>query len=163
MKAEDITIDLMAAFRAIPLFTDLPDEAIGQIIAFSRREDCYRGQTIIEEGDPGDDMVILLSGRVGVQMESINPHMEIAISRLGAGEVIGEMALLDDSPRSATIVALEACAIVRVPSEHLNLVFMEHPEWGMLFMRNLAASLSERLRMMNRRLLNMIRARYFNS
>ena len=143
------------------LFLDLPPEAVARIGALGIREACYRGQTIIEEGEEGNDLLLLLSGRVGIQIESISPYVEVGINKLDAGDVIGEMAIIDPAPRSATVVALEACEIFRVPSEPLLDLFASEPAWGMLFMRNLASILSGRLRMMNRRILNLIRARYF--
>ncbi len=160
MQTDNKPADLKSALKPIRLFADLPDAALVVIAEACVREDCYRGQTIIEEGDAAGDMIILLKGRVGVQVESISPYMEIGINKLEAGEVIGEMSLIDQTPRSATIVALEAGEIVRLSSESLEILFESHPEWGLILMRNLAAVLASRLRMMNRRILNLMRARY---
>jgi CRP/FNR family transcriptional regulator, cyclic AMP receptor protein len=147
--------------REISLFNGLPKEAIEAICILADFRSTYKGQTIIEEGEEGGELILLLSGRVGICLESINPSVEIAINRLNAGQVIGEMSLLDGSPRSATVVAIEPCDLAVFETAPLNKIFGHNPEWGMIFMRNLAITMSARLRTMNRRILNLMRSRYF--
>lgn len=151
---------LEEVFKSLPLFGHLPEEAIKSFSDIAFRVHAYRGQTIIEEGEEGGDLYILLEGRVGISLESINPSMEIAINKVGPGEPIGEMSLLEGGPRSATVVSLERCVLARLSGAKMNKIFQQHPEWGMIFMRNLAVILTARLRTMNRRILNMTRARY---
>ncbi len=148
-------------FREIALFQDVPDAALRAIAKIGEGVYAYKGQTLIEEGEENGDLMILLEGRVGICLESINPSVEIAINKLNAGDVIGEMSLLEGGPRSATVVALERCRLVRFPTGKLNTLLEKHPDWALIFMRNLAKILCQRLRTMNRRILNLTRMRYF--
>jgi CRP/FNR family cyclic AMP-dependent transcriptional regulator len=153
--------EIAKAFEPLDIFAQMPREAIAAIASLAARSWAYRGQTILEEGEEGGELLILLEGRVGVCLESINPSVEVAINKLNAGAILGEMSLLEGGPRSATVIALERCLLAQIPSEKLNELFEQHPDWGLIFMRNLAISLSSRLRAMNRRILNMTRVRYF--
>jgi CRP/FNR family transcriptional regulator, cyclic AMP receptor protein len=74
----------------------------------ARRRRFTRGETIFHEGDPADTVHLLDAGRVAVRVAT--PHGDVAIlTILGPGEVFGELALLNDVPRTATVTALEAC------------------------------------------------------
>ncbi|MBI5154605.1 cyclic nucleotide-binding domain-containing protein [Candidatus Poribacteria bacterium] len=143
------------------LFHGLAPEILTALAAECSLIATYQGQTLIEEGETGSDVMLLISGRVSVHLESISPAIEVCITKLGAGEVFGEMALLGNDLRSATVVASEPCEVLRIPGALLKAMIDENSAAGMTLMRNLSALLAERLRIMNRRLLNLMRTRYF--
>lgn len=153
--------DLTAVLRENSLFADIPDSVLRDIVALATPMTAYNGQTLIEEGDDSRDLFILLAGKVKIQIESITPYVEIGITKLGVGEVIGEMALLQNGPRCATVVAVEACELARIPAGSLQELMGRNPHAGVLLMRNLARILADRLRGMNRRMINYVRTRYY--
>lgn len=159
--SSDQRTDLVHGIRDLRLFRDLPEEALAVIADQATRGTCYRGQTIIEEGENDDSLMVLLRGRVAVQVESISPYFEVPITRLGSGDIIGEMSMVDGSPRSASVIALEAGEFVRIPGAFLREFLDGNPQWGYQFMKNMNGVLSERLRLMNRRVLNMMRFRHY--
>lgn len=154
-------IEVLERLQMAPLFSGLPDEAVREIISFVQIEDAEVGRMILQEGKCESDLYILLSGKVGVRMESISPSLEVAISRLGPGDVLGETAVLDGSDNSATIVVTEPAVLARFSAQSLTGLCDAHPEWGCILMRNIATMLSDRLRTTSRRILNLARSRFF--
>ncbi len=77
-----------------------------------------KGEIIFNEGDAGDCAYLIDSGRVEIQIESIDGRTPVAI--LGVGDIFGEMAIIDGANRSATAVAIEDSQLVEVSKEQLN-------------------------------------------
>lgn len=160
-RLENGDLDIASVLPQVRLFAGLPPEALDAIASITTTFHAYRGQTIIEEGDPARELFVVLSGRVRIQIESITPYVEVGITRLGSGEVAGEIALLSEEPRSATAIAMEPCELARIPAGELRTLVNAHPEWGRIVMENLAHVLANRLNSMNRRILNFIRIRNY--
>lgn len=76
------------------------------------------GESIFKQGESGDCAYIIEAGRVQVSVKS--DCESVVLSTLGVGEILGEMSVLDGSPRSATVVALEPCELIIVSSEALS-------------------------------------------
>jgi CRP/FNR family cyclic AMP-dependent transcriptional regulator len=87
-----------------------------------------KGTILIEEGDQGDTLFIILSGRLRAY-SSGDKGREITYGTYGAGEYLGEMSL-DGGPRSATVVTLEATECVTVTRHALRTHIAEHPEFA---------------------------------
>ena len=80
----------------------------------------------MREGDKGDDLYVLLGGEVKVVAGHRTEH-ETVLSTMSPIEVFGEMSLLSDAPRSATIIATDTCRFIVVTKEALENVLMDHP------------------------------------
>jgi CRP-like cAMP-binding protein len=91
----------MAALRGVGLFGRLNTRTIHELDNRAREEAYPGGAVLVRQGDPGDSLCIVLSGRAEVQLEGT------VIDAIGPGEYFGEMSLIDGEPRSATIVATE--------------------------------------------------------
>ncbi len=100
------------------------------------------GKAIFRAGEHGTTMYILMEGSAAVLVG----RELVDIARPGA--VLGEMALLGEPTRSATVVARHDCRLVPVPREHFDLLLVEAPA----FAREVMRSMAERLRKMNARL-----------
>ncbi|MEN8174609.1 MAG: cyclic nucleotide-binding domain-containing protein [Pseudomonadota bacterium] len=108
---------------------------------FSKSEKVRRvaaGDTIFSEGDPGHEMFVIVEGELEVSADGET------FARLGPGETVGEMALIDDSPRSATVIAATDARIV--PLDEKSFVFMvqETPFFALHMLRILAKRLRAR-------------------
>lgn len=143
------------------LLRGVPDGPLEQLAAHCMEQRAYRGEALIEEGDPAGDVLIIVSGRLEVHIESISPFVEIGLMRLGPGETAGEMALLEDEPRCASVVAIEPSQVFRIPADVLRGLAEEDAAFGCLLHKNLSRQLGRRLKAMNRRLVNIMRARSF--
>lgn len=97
------------------------------------------GSTIFNEGDPGDVMYVILEGRVDILFKGR------LIGEIQAGEIIGEMALIDTSARSATAIAMGQCKLVPVNEALFLEMVKENPTFALAVMRTLA----ERVRRKN--------------
>ena len=90
----------------IPLLKDVPPEALGQLARCLRRRTFHRGEVIFHQGDPGDTMHLVRSGRVKVVLPAETGD-EAVLAIIGPGDCFGELAVIDGGPRSASVVAME--------------------------------------------------------
>ena len=97
-----------AVLKAVPLFSSCPDEQLRMLAAVVTRKSVSRSTVVLAGGDSTDSLYIVLSGRLKVLMSDADGK-EVILSILSPGEFFGEMGLLDDSPRSASVVAIEPC------------------------------------------------------
>lgn len=99
------------------------------------------------EGEPGHEMYIILKGKVGVYLNSID-GFQIKITELGAGDFFGEMSLLENMPRSATIQALEDTIVMVINENNFEQVIAQEPKLASRIMKGM----SSRLRQQNEEL-----------
>lgn len=111
-----------------------------------RRRHIAPGETIFAEGDPSDEAYLIRSGRVEVLKST--PRGVVRLAVLGPGDVVGEMGLLQERPRSARAQALEALAVDAVSRDEFTALLARDPAKSMEILR----VLFERLRSMNERL-----------
>ncbi len=131
-----------AVLKNVPMFASFPDEPLRLLAAVVTRKSATRGATIITAGDPTDALYIVISGRLKV-MVSDAQGKEIIFSILGSGEFFGEMGLIDDSPRSANVVAIEACELLCIHKRDFNRYLAENFKMAMVVMRGLVRRLRE--------------------
>lgn len=111
--------------KHVRLFEDLDQRSL-ESIANSAVEQSYQpGQDVVRQGDTGVGAFIIRSGRVEVVQER-NGKTE-RIGELRAGEVFGEMALLDEFPRSATVRAIEPTTCLGIQRWHFRGILESHP------------------------------------
>ena len=99
------------ALRALPILADADGEFLESVAARLKTEAFDRGQTVVRQGDPGDKMYIIATGRV--EVVSQNPQGERSrLAVLSQGEYFGEVALLEGRPRMATVETLTPCRML---------------------------------------------------
>jgi CRP/FNR family cyclic AMP-dependent transcriptional regulator len=131
-----------AFLRRVPLFSGLTEAQLETLAAGSARRSYPKGRTIVSEGEPSQSMYILLAGRAKVQ-RSDSEGKEVILAVLGSGEFIGEMSLIDDAPRSASVVTLEPCEFMGVSKDAFKAMLTQSPEVAMNVMRGLVRRLRE--------------------
>ena len=110
----------IGALKQMPFFTDLSDEDLSNVIRIGSHAHFEEGQSIVEEGDPGDAMYIVLEGRAQVDVGGRFHNLE-------PGSFVGEMALIRRRKRSATVKAVEPVTALKISSEDFHAFLMEHP------------------------------------
>ncbi len=100
--------ELTSLLASTPIFSGLDEEHLKRIAAIGQEEHVDRNQYIFREGDTGDRFYLILKGAVRISRQ-VPGLGEEALAILRRGAAFGEMAIIDDSPRSADALAHEAC------------------------------------------------------
>ena len=113
------------AFRKTTLFGHLGDEYLGVIAGMAEEKAFSREDYIFREGDNGDGFYLILQGRVRISRQ-ISGMGEEALTILESGNYFGEMALIDDQPRSADAIAQEKSRLLFLKTQDLqDLLFVD--------------------------------------
>ncbi|WP_437683789.1 cyclic nucleotide-binding domain-containing protein [Sorangium sp. So ce131] len=135
----------------VPLFRGLTPAALDLISRVASEETHALGTKIFQHGDPGDKLYILIEGKVRISREI--PGMgEEALAVLGPGAVFGEMALLDEAPRSADARVHERCRLLTVSKDAFEDLLFLHKELAYEVLWNVVRMLVQRLRETNNKL-----------
>jgi CRP-like cAMP-binding protein len=110
----------------VPLFKGMPEDVLTEIARQAHVVTFLVDDTIIGEGDHGNALYIVVKGQVGVYHLSEGVEEE-QVAVLGAGDFIGETALLGDSVRTATVRALNECTLLRITQKTIAEISEEHP------------------------------------
>jgi CRP/FNR family cyclic AMP-dependent transcriptional regulator len=102
--------------------------------------DLAPGEILFKEGDIGDCMYVLLDGTMNIMVAGETVEQSVR------GALLGEMALIDDSPRSATVVANEPCRLAKLDERRFNFIVQQNP----FFAKHMMKVLVDRIRNMNR-------------
>ena len=131
-----------AVLKAVPLFSSFPEDQLRMLTTVVARKSVSRSTTVMAGGDATDSLYIVLSGRLKVMMSDAEGK-EVILTILGPGEIFGEMGLIDDEPRSASVVAIEACELLYIAKRDFKPCLAENFEMTMLVMRGLVRRLRE--------------------
>ena len=126
----------------MPLFASFPDEQVRLLTTVVTRRSAPRATVVMGAGDPTDSLYIILSGRLKVMMGDADGK-EVILSILGPGEFFGEMGLIDDEPRSASVVTIEACELLSLAKRDFKKCLAENFEMSQEVMRGLVRRLRE--------------------
>src|SRR3989454_4416478 len=132
----------MLLLRNVPLFSTLPEPQLVLLTSAVSRKSFPRGTTVIAAGDMTESLYVIISGRLKVMM-SDDEGREVILAILGPNEFFGEMGLIDDHPRSASVVAIEACEGLSLSKRDLQSCLAEKFEMAMTVMRGLVKRLRE--------------------
>lgn len=135
-------IEKMMLIRQVPIFADLAPDDLEELALIVEERRVEPGRDLFREGDPGDAVYLIVKGGVQVFTGGTDGRPERVLSELGAGACIGEMAVLDASPRSATVRATDRTRTLRVPGEGFKRVMSERPEMS----QAIVAELVKRMR-----------------
>jgi CRP-like cAMP-binding protein len=134
------------ALRACALFRSLPADRLRRVADVATHRDLPSGAAVFREGEQGDEMYVVIAGKVRISRQ-VPGAGEEALGILEPGSHFGEMAMVDDAPRSADAIAHTACALAVIRREALDqLMFVDKDlAYDVLwtFVRTLAARLRE--------------------
>lgn len=127
--------------RRIPLFSGI-DPAKLKLLAFaSERMDYDEGQNLFRQGEVGDAAYVIVNGIADIIVETDDG--EIPVAEFKDNAFIGEIAILCDVPRTATVRAQTKLSVLKVKKEHFLGLIRDFPELGIEVMRELASRLSK--------------------
>lgn len=131
-------------FSKVRLFEGVSPEDRAALARAATLRTYRRGETIVQQGQPGDAFYVLVRGRVAVEIVAPDGR-EVVLNTLGEGDHFGEMALLDDEPRSASVIALEKSDLAILS----RAVFLDLLKSNFVLTRALLGAFSARLRRAN--------------
>lgn len=145
--------DVISILRGIPLFCRLEPAKL-KLLAFSSAYlTCEPGEALFHEGEPADAAFVIRSGEV--EVVSGKPGDEVVLGTLGKNDLFGEMALILNEPRSATIRAVGPLEVVKIDADVFLRLVTENPETALAVMRSLSEKivrLTERYNRLQHRL-----------
>ena len=130
---------LAAIIRRVPLFAGLSNDQIAELCASSRRISAAPGDLVIREGDEGNALLIILTGELEITKRD-GAH-EIALARRRAGEILGEMSLLEQWPRTASARALSNTDLLEVEAAAFRKVLESSPGIATTILKTMAGRL----------------------
>jgi CRP-like cAMP-binding protein len=135
--------------KQIPIFHDLKDDLarLRLLEGICRMKRCNKGTVMIEEGDIGNEMYIVYSGAVEIKKRT-RAGDDYTVLKLSAAQNVffGEIALIDDDRRSATVIATEDSEFLVITKQSFQKLGNDHPEIGLPITREIAKILASRLR-----------------
>lgn len=124
----------------VPIFSDLSQKELSLLGANARERKFAAGETVIRQGETATGLFVIVSGKVRVVQQGGGGERELGV--YGTDAVLGEMALLDDLPRTATVIASEPTTALVIPVWEFRAALRENPDIAL----KLLAVLSKRLR-----------------
>ncbi len=122
------------------MFSDLSEAELARFAEVAREREYPKNSVILFEDDPGDALYIVSSGQVKVVLIGEDGR-EVILSVLGDGDFFGEMALIDDEPRSASARARGDCRVFPIDEARFQLLVKETPFFALQMMKTLARRL----------------------
>ena len=142
---------IRAAIAESYLADGLDDKAIDHLATLGVRRRYAAGEIIVQQDETDENLLILAKGRAEISTFSDEP-----LYYLRPGMPFGEVALIDEKPRSATVRAQEATEVVMLPAEELRSLMYAHPAMGLIVLRNLARVLCSRVRASNQQIATLL-------
>ena len=131
-----LTVERVALLRRVGLFAETPDRALAGVAQVVTEVEFPAGATVMREGDLEDWLYVVVDG----ELEVVRADRRVS---LGPGQVVGELAVLDPMPRSATVRATTDCLLFRLDKIAFDEVLGERPEVARGVIRELVGRLRE--------------------
>jgi CRP/FNR family transcriptional regulator, cyclic AMP receptor protein len=144
--------DHLNELREEVIFSLLDDEDIEKIVPFFQLAECPVKTVVFREGDPGDFIGFVISGKVEVKKQTEFKGNQLIIALLSKGAMVGELSMFDKRKRSATVEAVEDTTLLLLTNESFDALIQQHPFAGVKILKGLIRILSLRLRKATERL-----------
>lgn len=141
----------------LPIFTSLDVDELSVLAKHTSFIHLQRGEHLFVEGDKGTFMGFVANGILEVQKRS-DTGENIIIARLTKGSSIGEMALIDKSPRSATVIARQASTMVTLTDKGFDRLADKHPALAIKVIKKIASLLSMNMRRTSSKLVDLMQS-----
>ena len=141
--------DVFEILKKVPIFQDLSRREFHKIEGILHRRNWSADEAIVNEGDPGVGMYIIVAGEVRITQVG-EDGVPQQLATLSSGDFFGEQALLDESARTASAIASESCRIIGFFRPDLLELIESNPRLGLKIVMRLSQMISVRLRHTNR-------------
>ena len=138
------------SLRRIKILANMSDAQLAHLAEFMELEGVPQWTVVVRQGEPGDAMYLVMSGEL--RARTMVGETETILTTLGPGDFFGEMALFDEGPRSADVVANMDSTLLRLSSAAFQRLTRQAPNLAAPFLQATARTLSARIRADNKRL-----------
>lgn len=135
--------------KEVSLFDGMQDKILSQIFKLGKVQNFKAGQVIIEEGQAGGNLHIIINGRAEVSKSGKELGEKKYLADLSRGSIFGEMSVFDDAPYSATVKTREDCSIHVIKGDDFKKFLKKNPEVAYEVFCTLISLISSRLRRTN--------------
>jgi CRP/FNR family transcriptional regulator, cyclic AMP receptor protein len=125
--------------RRVPIFAEIEPAKLKLLAFMSERVGFDPGKRLVQQGDPADAAYLIIDGHAEVVLETTAGP--VVVATLGANETVGEMGILGDVPRNATVRAKDRVIVLRISKEPFMRMVREFPNMAVSIMRELAQRL----------------------
>ena len=141
MSSSNVGLSLVV-LRNVPLFSGLDESELQRLSQVAVRRRAGRNEQVVRAGEDAESLIVLLTGRAKVTNFD-EEGREIILAWLGPGEFFGEMGLIDGSPRSASVVAVEPCELLTIGKTEFQRCMQENFQVAQKLMQILVRRLRE--------------------
>jgi CRP/FNR family cyclic AMP-dependent transcriptional regulator len=135
-------MDRVLLLRRVPLLAALPPADLQRVAGITTEQDFVDGEVLCEQGEAGDEMYVICSGKVRVVV-STGAQNEKEIARRAAGDVVGEMSIISGDTRMASVIAVNDVRVLCLDRLSFESLLRERPEVSMAVMRELCTRLRQ--------------------
>jgi CRP-like cAMP-binding protein len=132
-------------FKHVTIFAGLDDSSLSLLMARARPVTVPADGVIVREGEPGNQLYLIVSGSVRICKRFGQPD-QVELAQLSAGDFFGEMCILETLPRAATVQSVSQTTLYSLPSLAFYDLFRANPEQYSILILNIARDVSRRLR-----------------
>ncbi|MFL5471892.1 MAG: Crp/Fnr family transcriptional regulator, partial [Gemmatimonadales bacterium] len=130
----------MEVLRKVPLFSGLSESDLAAFADLTRERSYPKGSVIVFEDDPGDALFLVAAGQVKVVLIAEDGR-EVILSVLGEGSFFGEMAVIDEEPRSAHVIAMDESSLLVLRREDFHARLRNSPEVAISLLKEISRRL----------------------
>jgi len=130
----------IASLHGFPMFAQLSLDQLQSVAQLAKMRTVARHEFVVTRGEPIDNVYLVLAGSLKVTV-SDEEGREVILSMLGPGEIFGEVGVIDENPRSASVVALENSNVIVIAQEDFKRCMRENFDIALYVMRKLAQRL----------------------
>lgn len=137
---------LVDLFIQNPIAEGLSANELGLVTKHMRMDEFACGHVLFREGDPGEHLYFIIDGKIDIYKTTRDMTDEVRIATLTKGRTLGEMALIDHAPRSASARVTQKAILVSLSRNGFETLLEKHPKIGVKILKRLAMLLSQTLR-----------------
>ncbi len=143
---QSVNTKLIDLIMDIPFFAMLDSNELAVVAKHMNYYEIAAGETLFKEGDAGDSVCFVIQGALDVYKESATPGKQVRIATVTRNRSIGEMAVIDEYTRSATVSASQPTSIVAMTKTGFDALLHENPKVGALILKKIAVLICSNLR-----------------
>ncbi|MFH2064599.1 MAG: cyclic nucleotide-binding domain-containing protein [Pseudomonadota bacterium] len=156
MLGDNLPKEIIDFFINIPLFEQINAEEVKVVARHMDTIDLNSGDILFRESDKGNYVFFIKEGKLDVLKKSESSGGNVTLATLGEGQSIGEMSVIDDFPRSATIQARSRAKLYILSKSAFDMILNKHPRIGIKLLKGISRLLTRNLRETSSRLADYI-------